>query len=63
MAAALELRFLRDFLTGTFARVPHVYVPEYALIARSHINTLGLGVPPIEVIRIVAAADPARLML
>jgi hypothetical protein len=66
MAAIMvnELIFMRRFLTGTAQRLPRVYIPKYAMdihIVFDELQTLGMH--PVEVLRLVASADPARLML
>ena len=67
MAARLildEVFFVRRILTGTSHRLPRVYIPKYALDIHMLFDELQtLGVHPIELVRLVASADPARIML
>lgn len=60
---SLELIFLRVFFTGSVHRLPNVYIPGYATVVGPHVDRIGLPIASLELLRLVASADPARLMM
>lgn len=63
MRISHQIRFVRLFLTGTTRRPEGVYVPTYAINIRPLVRGMGLGMPTIELIRMVASANPITVKL
>lgn len=58
-----SLHLIRVYLTGSPLRPVRVYLPSYCVSDQRYLQRVRVGIPAMEVLRLVAASDPARVLM